>query len=191
MNTDQVLLQDDEDARKAALDITRSFIVQAPAGSGKTELLIQRYLKLLGAVAAPEEILAITFTRKAAAEMQIRVLGALQAAADGIEPDAPHERITVRAATAALERDRELGWNVLQNPRRLRIQTLDSLNASIARAQPLTATGGAADTAIIADTEMRTLYKDAAALTLDQLAEDGDLREATRKKQHNLLVLKT
>jgi len=181
MKDNQALLHDDDYARTAALDITRSFIVQAPAGSGKTELLIQRYLKLLGVVSAPEEILAITFTRKAAAEMQIRVLRALQAAAQGIKPDAPHERITAQAASAALERDRDLGWNLLQNPRRLRIQTLDSLNASIARAQPLTASGGAADTAIIADTEMRTLYRDAAALTLDQLAEDGDLREATRE----------
>ncbi len=181
MNVDQTLLQDDEYARTAALDISRSFIVQAPAGSGKTELLIQRYLKLMGAVAAPEEILAITFTRKAAAEMQIRVLNALQAAADGVEPEALHQRVTAQAAAAALERDRDLGWNLLQNPRRLRIQTLDSLNASIARAQPLTAAGGATDTAIIADTEMRTLYRNAAALTLDQLAEDGDLQQATRE----------
>jgi ATP-dependent exoDNAse (exonuclease V) beta subunit len=62
----------------------------------------------------------------------------------------------------------------------MRIQTLDSLNASIARAQPLTATGGAADTAIVADAEMRSLYKEAAALTLDQLGESGELHQATR-----------
>ncbi len=181
MDTDARLLQDDVDARRAALDIERSFIVQAPAGSGKTELLIQRYLKLLTAVASPEEILAITFTRKAAAEMQIRVLQALQAAADGVEPELEHEQITAQAAHAALRRDRELGWKIAENPKRMRIQTLDSLNGSISRSVPLTAAGGGGDTTIVANAEMRALYREAAALTLDQLTETGAFRDATRE----------
>ena len=67
----------DQHARDRALDVTGSYIVQAPAGSGKTSLLVARYLKLLEIVDRPEEILAITFTRKAAGEMKKRVLAEL------------------------------------------------------------------------------------------------------------------
>ena len=63
----------DRESRNRALDSKRSFIVQAPAGSGKTDLLVKRYIKLLGVVDKPEEILAITFTIKAAAQMKARI----------------------------------------------------------------------------------------------------------------------
>ena len=180
MTHDDELIRSDEQARADALDVSRSFIVQAPAGSGKTELLIQRYLRLLGAVDDPEEILAITFTRKAAAEMQFRVLQALRRAERGVPAREDYETATVEAATAALARSAERGWRLIEHPGRMRIQTLDSLNASIARMQPMS--GSNAITNMVADeAQMRMLYRNAAAATLDYLDESSDLRVAVEE----------
>jgi len=133
----------DATERAAALDPTRSFIVQAPAGSGKTELLIQRYLKLLGTVAVPEEIIAITFTRKAAAEMRNRVLASLERGKDTTLPKEPHAQKTWALAKTALSQDDRYGWQISENPSRLKIQTIDSLCAGLTRQMPFLSEFGA------------------------------------------------
>lgn len=133
------MLAPDQSERLKALNPAQSFIVQAPAGSGKTELLTGRFLTLLANVRYPEEVVAITFTRKAAMEMQMRILSALQRAKLGQEPEAPHEQLNYRLAKAALERDEEQGWHLLDNPQRMRISTIDSLAAQITAQLPITA----------------------------------------------------
>ena len=67
----------DHQVRKKALG-QGSFIVQAPAGSGKTSLLVKRFLNRLLEVKSPKEVLALTFTNKAAAEMAQRLKEALE-----------------------------------------------------------------------------------------------------------------
>ncbi len=165
----------DTQARTLALDITRSFLVEAPAGSGKTGLLIQRFLKLLASenVTDPAQILAITFTRKATLEMRDRVLSQLQAAALSTEPTQPFDRLTRPLALAALEQDRRLGWNLLEYPRRLNIRTIDSVCADIARSLPILSGSSGA----LAPTEdAGPLFVEAARRTLMQLGgEDAAL----------------
>lgn len=133
----------DADERYRALDPTQSFIVQAPAGSGKTALLIQRYLRLLACVDAPEEIVAITFTRKAAAEMRARVLAALEIEKQPADTETAYEKLNRELSAAVLQRDRQAGWHIAENPERLRIQTIDSLCAALTRQMPMLSKFGA------------------------------------------------
>jgi len=71
----------DEAARRAAVDPRRNIVLEASAGTGKTRVLVDRYLNLLRAGVDPRNILAMTFTRKAAAEMRQRIVDELRAAA--------------------------------------------------------------------------------------------------------------
>lgn len=133
----QALIDLDSSNRLAALNERQSFIVEAPAGAGKTELLTQRYLKLLGTVESPEEIIALTFTNKAAAEMRNRILQSLEAAEQNRPVDAPHKQQTRTLALAALQQSKQHQWQLLTQPSRLRILTIDALCSSLAAQMPL------------------------------------------------------
>jgi ATP-dependent exoDNAse (exonuclease V) beta subunit len=160
----------DFDARQSALDVQLSAIVEAPAGSGKTGLLLQRYLKLLaeGGISQPEEILAITFTRKATAELRERVFEQLHAAAAGhplAADTSSFERETRLLAEAVLAVDARLGWRLLEQPQRLRIRTIDALCAEIARTLPLLSGSGTNQPVETAE----PLHREAARRTLLEL----------------------
>ena len=166
----QTLLATDAAARSRALDPSCSFIIDAPAGAGKTELLTQRFLRLLACVDEPEEIIALTFTNKAAAEMRDRIMLSLRSATEPLAPETPpHKQQTWELASAVLEQNAQRGWQLLQQPTRLRVMTLDALSARIARQMPLLSRFGAQPAVA---SEPARYYERAARNTLDQL-EDG------------------
>jgi len=126
----------DAKARATALDPNRSFIVQAPAGSGKTGLLVYRLLTLLATVDQPQQVLAITFTRKATSEMRERLLELMQAAERGESSDDGFEQQGIDLATRVLERDAQKKWNLLNTPHQLQILTIDAFCAKLTASMP-------------------------------------------------------
>ncbi len=175
--------------RQRALDPTRSFLVQAPAGSGKTYLLTQRFLRLLALAEKPESVVAITFTNAAAAEMLHRILNALETAQRSHEshPPIPADPESIEAlAASAMERSRLLGWEILDQPSQLRVTTIDSFCRSIALQSPLgwgalSGLGGNLDTVKNA----KELYRKAARRTLEVL-DSGE--SETRKAVEEILL---
>ena len=88
LSDDQPDVPVDHAAREFAIDPANDVVLEASAGTGKTRVLVDRYVRLIEAEVDPQNILAITFTRKAAAEMRERVLAALadRAAKGSISP---------------------------------------------------------------------------------------------------------
>lgn len=176
--TEEVLK--DQAHRERALDTSGSFIVQAPAGSGKTELLSLRYLKLLSICSKPEEVLAITFTRKAAGEMRERIIAAIRWADSLHDESSPVfeselQRRRFEIANKVVKRDREHGWNILQNPSRLRIQTIDSFCVYLSNQLPIQSSLGGS---LNISTEVESCFIDAVRSTLAELDSENVLGDA-------------
>jgi ATP-dependent helicase/nuclease subunit A len=186
----------DQPQRESALHPARSILVQAPAGSGKTDLLTRRYLRLLAAVDSPDQIVAITFTNAAAAEMRHRILAELEKAtkidASSSSGESSAESLDSRASEAAdadefsmdvlarraLVRSRAIGWNITELPAQLRILTIDAFCRELALQQPLlSGLGGGLDI----HEQPRELYRRAARHALEQIdGADSELQSAIR-----------
>ena len=127
----------DQKIRDEALNTSGSFIVQSPAGSGKTDLLIARYLALLSKVSHPRQILAVTYTRKAAVQMKNRVIQKLnQAKSKEPRPESPWEALLLFLAENALKKHGSHPA-ILFNPESLQIGTFHSFCASLLRGWPV------------------------------------------------------
>lgn len=157
----------DQLQRQSALDAVRSVLVRAPAGSGKTDLLTRRFLRLLAEVNDPGEIIAITFTKAAAAEMRHRILSELEMAASGASRQSESDTFALPSlAQKALVRSRELGWNLIELPAQLRISTIDSFCREIAMQEPiLSGLGGSLEI----HEQPKELYRRAARRTMEQI----------------------
>lgn len=128
-------------------------------------MLTQRFLALLARVEQPESVVAITFTRKAAGEMRARLVQALELA-EGPAPTEAHKQRTWQFAQAVNSR----GWDLVDNPARLRIQTFDGFCRSLAEQMPWLSRFGAAPQ--IAD-EPGSLHFEAALRTV-RAVESGN-----------------
>jgi ATP-dependent helicase/nuclease subunit A len=111
----------DADARLLAVDPRRNVALEASAGTGKTRVLVDRYVGLLAAGVKPRNILAITFTRKAAAEMRQRIL---------LELATRHREKTIAA---------ELWQEIRDSITDISISTIDAFCLALLREFPLEA----------------------------------------------------
>ncbi|MBF0193852.1 MAG: UvrD-helicase domain-containing protein [Magnetococcales bacterium] len=166
----------DSQARSQALDPKNSYIVQAPAGSGKTGLLTLRFLTLLALVKEPEEVVAITFTKKAAAEMKSRILEAIIMGAKAAPTDEFQKQIW-DLAVKVVKRDRDLAWGLTETASRLRIFTIDSLCASISRQMPVLSRMGGEPKMV---ENAAPLFREAAKRTINHIEAEGELGDAVR-----------
>ena len=164
----------DDSARAAASAPTDSILLEAPAGSGKTAVLTRRFLRLLTTVEDPGQILAITFTRKAAAEMQARVIRALRGEFATSDPEASELGVLARAALA---HGAARGWSIETHPQSLRIQTIDAFNYWLASQLPVASQAGG----VLQVTESAgELYRRAARRTLLEAETDPHLAPDAR-----------
>ena len=173
----------DQQARDRALRLDRHVITIAPAGSGKTGLLVRRALRALASVDTPEAVVCITFTNKAAAEIRLRIVEALELA-EGPVPDKPFLQGLYADARAVLDQDRAKGWALRRHPDRLQAMTIDAFNQTLAVRLPILS-GFGGPMAITQDPQ--ALYTDAVLAVFEDEAH-GATEAADRQAIQRVLA---
>ncbi|OUU80800.1 MAG: hypothetical protein CBC38_00480 [Gammaproteobacteria bacterium TMED78] len=176
-------MKNDTPERQNALDVKKSYIVQAPAGSGKTELLIQRYLALLLEVSEPEQVLAITFTKKASLEMKERVIDSINTAKQLEIPKEEFKVNTYNLARKVIDRSIKKSWNIELQPYRLKIITIDAVSSSIVNDMPVLS-GGISKYKIVDNAEK--FYSLAIKRLLERMDNNPDLHDAYKNVFYHL-----
>jgi ATP-dependent exoDNAse (exonuclease V) beta subunit len=125
----------DQTIRREVLSPEKCFHVESPAGAGKTSLLTARFIHLLAQVNHPQEILALTFTNKAANEMLERVLAVLRQTEEGFVPSSDWEKDLQEAAQRALKKHAHQA-HLFQTPDGLQIKTFHGFCHQIIRQAP-------------------------------------------------------
>ncbi|MGA2733825.1 MAG: UvrD-helicase domain-containing protein [Syntrophobacteraceae bacterium] len=177
----------DAEKRRRALVPAGSFHLTAPAGSGKTFLLVARFLRLLGLVDHPRQILALTFTNKAAAEMRERVRGCLARAKKGAEAENPAEAELLDYASKALAAHSKLEELLLAGEI-LRISTFHSFCYAVASQAPFEA-GIPPGSSLIDENEQEFFLHEIVNEALEQIASRKEGDAARRAFMNRLLYL--
>jgi len=160
----------DQAIRDQALSPGEGFHLEAPAGSGKTSVLLARFLTLLARVDAPEEMLALTFTRKAAGELRARVMALLWERQDPA-PDASPLELRLRELAAAVFRRHGDEAQIKLTPERLPIMTFHAFGAQLLKLAPQEA-GAPLTFTLLEEDEARWLKAEA----LDEMRRRLNLR---------------
>jgi hypothetical protein len=106
--------------------------------------------------------------------MRERILGALARADANEIPSRIHEAVTHRLGLQALGRGRSLGWDLLENPGRVQVQTIDSVCGAIVAQMPWLARQGALPEVV---EDAGPLYMTAAQRTVLMVECEGPHRE--------------
>jgi len=167
-----------------AADPRLSAFVTANAGSGKTKTLIDRVARLLLAGASPDEILCVTYTKAAAAEMQNRLFGLLGDWSVCADPELRVQLADLEGRASSdykpgeLSAARALFARALETPGGLRIQTLHAFCEKLLRRFPLEA-GISPGFEVLDDLAAAQLAKSARlGLARQVLKGDGRIAEA-------------